>query len=106
MTVYPAQVHGQTLLVLLVRTNAKFREEFAWFVGTAKYDQGKMWVDRHSSIPLVELPQEALTHLNVSDESMKKAFAPSDYLITIRIDTQTEPELTKHFDLPGLTWED
>lgn len=105
MTVYPAQVHGQTLLVLLVRTNEKFREEFAWFVGKAKYDQGTIWVDRHN-FPEISLPQDLLTHLNVSDDSMRKAFAASDYLITIRIDTQSEPELTKHFDLPGLTWED
>lgn len=105
MTIYPAQLHGKSLLVLLVRTNAKFREEFAWFTGKVTYTEGKLIVDRGNAGPPLTIPVYAYDQLRPCDESMARAFAASDFLLSLRLETPDHDSNSELFNLVGLNWE-
>lgn len=105
MTIYPAQVHGSRLLVLLVRTNAKYREEFAWVCGKATYDAGSLVVDRGGQWPPLVVPPFALDGLRPADESMQRAFAPADYLVSVRLEGPDKDANYQQLDTVGLNWE-
>ena len=104
MTIYPAQLHGKSLLVLLVRTNAKFREEFAWFTGNVTYVAGKLIVDRGTGAPLA-IPLTAYDQIRTCDETMARAFAASDFLLSLRLEAPDIDPDSELFNLQGLNWE-
>ncbi len=105
MTIYPAQLHGKSLLVLLVRTNAQLREEFAWFTGTVTYAQGNLLVDRGDSGPPLTIPPNSFGQIRPCDDAMARAFAASDFLLSLRLEKPEFDADSELFNLVGLNWE-
>lgn len=104
MTVVPSQIHGTKLLVLLVRTNAKNREEFAWFVGSIELQNVDLYVNRGSEGPPLKVPEFAIGQIRECDAHMQKAFASADYVLSLRVEAGADQEIAA-FDQVGLEWE-
>lgn len=104
MAVAPSQVHGSKLLVLLVRTNKQYREEFAWFVGSADLQDEGLFVDRGSEGPSLKVPEFAVPQIRECDGPMQKAFAAADFVLSLRVEADGGEELAA-FDQVGLAWE-
>jgi len=100
----PHQLQGASLLVLLVRTNAQYREEFSWISGRVMWDEGAMYVDRGNALPTLAVPDFLLDDIKPCDESIRQAFEPCEYLLTIRIEPPGDAELPL-FESVGLKWE-